>query len=231
MSKASLNAGRMAKPPVLITLTSAQRTLIRQTLGKSIAKLHVEPVDSGSGWLYSAKGNQFWLLKHADPESYLAARQNQQRRIDPRHSLFHLRVGRSRIHRWGVYAAESIPARRNVIEYVGELVNPVESYWRTKHAKQVYTFKLSEFWRIDGSVGGSGAELINHSCDPNLRSRVLGNRIVYQSVRAIAGGEELTVDYHFSPRAPRVACCCASPKCRGTINVRKDSRSRFRSPG
>ena len=216
----------MAQMPVVIKLTAAQRALIREASGKNVAKLGIEPVDTGSGWLYSAGGEKFWLLKHPDPESYEAARQKGKPRIDPRHARFRLRIGESPIHRWGVFAEERIPARRNVIEYVGELVNPVESYRRTKDRAETYAFRLDKFWRIDGAVGGGGAQFINHSCDPNLRWRVLGERVSCQSVRPIAAGEELTLDYHFSPRAPRVPCRCGSPKCRGTINVLKDAGSR-----
>lgn len=217
----------MAQPPVVIKLTAAQRAMIREASGKNIAKLGIEPVDTGSGWLYSAGGAEFWLLKHPDPNSYEAARQKAQPRIDPRHARFRLKIGKSPIHRWGVFAEERIPARRNVIEYSGELVNPVESYRRMKDRAETYTFRLDEFWCIDGEVGGSGAQFINHSCDPNLRWRRLGDRVWCQSVRPIAGGEELTLDYHFPPTAAKVPCRCGSPKCRGTINIVADARSKF----
>jgi hypothetical protein len=203
--------------------------LIREASGKNVAKLGIEPVETGSGWLYSAGGKKFWLLKHPDPEAYEAARQKAQPRIDPRLARFRLKIGESRIHRWGVFALERIPARRNVIEYVGELVNPVESYRRTKDAAETYAFKLDEFWRIDGSVGGSGAEFINHSCHPNLCTRRRGGHILYQSVRPIAVGEELTVDYRFSHKAPKVPCRCGSPQCRGTINVMRGGRRKART--
>jgi hypothetical protein len=218
----------MAQPPVVIKLTAAQRALIREASGKNVGKLGIEPVDTGSGWLYSAGGKKFWLLKHPDPQSYETARQKPQPRIDPRHARFRLKIGESPIHRWGVYAEEQIPARRNVIEYSGELVNPVEAYRRTKDVTETYTFKVDEFWRIDGAVGGNGAQFINHSCDPNLRWRKLADRVLCQSVRPIAAGEELTLDYHFSHEAPKIPCRCGSPKCRGTINLLKDAPSKSR---
>jgi hypothetical protein len=223
----------MAQSPVVIELTAAQRALIREASGKNVAKLGIEPVDTGAGWLYAAGGRKFWLLKHPDPESYEAIRQKVQPRIDPRHARFRLRIGESRIHRWGVFAEERIPARRNVIEYVGELVNPVEAHRRTKDASETYAFALDKFWRIDGAVGGSGAEFINHSCNPNLRWRNRGGRVLCQSLRRIAVGEELTLDYHFSAKAPRVPCQCGSPQCRGSINVLRDagSKSRIRKAG
>ena len=43
--------------------------------------------------------------------------------IDPRYACFALRLDRSGIHRWGVYAAQNIPAKRKVIEYTGEKIN------------------------------------------------------------------------------------------------------------
>lgn len=201
----------MAQTPVVIELTAAQRSLIREASGKSVAKLGIEPVDSGAGWLYAGGRRKFWLLKHPDPESYEAARKKAQPRIDPRHARFRLKIGESPIHRWGVFAAERIPARRNVIEYLGELVNPVESYRRTRDRAETYAFRLDEFWRIDGSVRGSGAEFINHSCSPNLRWRRSGSRVLCQSLRPIAAGEELTLDYHFPAKSAKVPCRCGSP--------------------
>ncbi len=209
----------MAQPPVVITLTPEQRALLRAASGKSVSTLGVEPTESGSGWLYSAKGNKFWLLKHADAESYEAARRNHQPVIDPKRARFRLRTGASRIHRWGVFAEEPIPARRNVIEYTGELINPAEAYRRVKGAKRTYALALDKFWRIDGTVGGSGAEFINHSCDPNLRCRKVGKGVFCRSVRPITAGEELTIDYRFPAKAAKVPCHCGSRKCRGTINV------------
>jgi len=214
----------MAQSPVVITLTPEQRALVRAASGKNVSTLGIEPVETGSGWLYSAKGDKFWLLKHADLEAYEAARRKQRPHIDARQAKFRLKIGKSRIHRWGVFAEERIPARRNVIEYAGERVNPVESYRRMKDAKETYTFKLDEFWQIDGSVGGSGAEFINHSCNPNLRWRRRDGRVLCQSVRPIAVGEELTLDYHFPAQAPKVPCRCGSPQCRGTINVIEKNR-------
>ncbi|MGA2987760.1 MAG: SET domain-containing protein-lysine N-methyltransferase [Terriglobia bacterium] len=219
----------MAQSPVVIELTAAQRALIREASGKNVAKLGIEPVDTGSGWLYAAGEEKFWLLKHPDPESYEAARRKQRLRIDARQAKFRLKIGKSCIHRWGVFAAERIPARRNVVEYAGELVNPVEAYRRVKDAAEAYTFKLDDFWRIDAVVGGTGAEFINHSCDPNLRSRAWRDRVSYQSVRPIAPGEELTVDYHFLAKSPKVPCRCGSPQCRGTINVIEDARPKSRT--
>lgn len=146
-------------------------------------------------------------------------------RIDPKYACFRLRVGRSPIHRWGVYAEEAIPARRKVIEYTGERISRAETK-RRGQGPRTYLFTLDDYWTIDGAAGGSGAEIINHSCAPNLYSCIIKGHILYMSRRAIEPGEELTVDYRFSPKVERVPCRCGAPECRGTINVLRESNGR-----
>jgi len=210
-----------AQAPVVIKLSSAQRALIREAAGKDFAKLRIEPLATGLRWLYAAgQGKEAWLLKRPDPQGYRSAQRKHQPKIDPRYACFRMRIARSRIHAVGVFAAEPIPARRKVIEYTGERVNAVEAYRRIKGQKRTYVFTIDKFWSIDGVVGGSGAEFINHSCNPNLHSRIVAGRVLYHSVRPIAVGEELTVDYKFSRGAPKVLCRCGSDHCRGTINVK-----------
>jgi SET domain-containing protein len=139
-------------------------------------------------------------------------------RIDERYACYRIEVRRSRIHRWGVFARERIPARRKVIEYTGERISRQEIKRRSRRA-HIYLFELDSYWCVDGAVGGSGAELINHGCDPNLYSIVCRGHILYMSRRVIRPGEELTVDYRFAKRMERVPCLCGARDCRGTINL------------
>jgi len=140
-------------------------------------------------------------------------------RIDARYACFGMRLAASKIHRWGVYATELIPARRKVIEYTGEKISRRETKRRSEANDLIYLFTLDNYWTLDGSVGGSGAEYINHSCDPNLEARILRGHILYMSRRNISSGEELTVDYHFDKKVERVVCRCGAANCRGTINL------------
>ncbi len=140
--------------------------------------------------------------------------------IDPRYANFKLEIRRSGIHRWGIFAAEDIPVRRKVIEYKGERINRKETRKRSdEQGSMIYLFTLDNYWTLDGKVGGSGAEYINHCCDPNIRTWVTKGHILYMTARPIKKGEELTVDYHFSKDIERIPCYCGSPKCRGTINI------------
>jgi uncharacterized protein len=119
-----------------------------------------------------------------------------------------------------VYATERIPAGRKVIEYTGERISRRETKRRAVLSDFIYLFTLDAYWTIDGAVGGSGAEYINHSCEPNLVARIVKGHILYMSHREILPGEELTVDYHFDKKVEKVACRCGAPNCRGTINVK-----------
>lgn len=139
--------------------------------------------------------------------------------IDPAYACFGLRPARSKIHRWGVYATGFIPAGRKVIEYRGERISRRETKRRADLSELTYLFTLDAYWTLDGAVGGSGAEYINHSCDPNLVARILKGHILYISRRDIRPGEELTVDYHFDKKVEKVTCRCGAAKCRGTINL------------
>jgi len=141
-------------------------------------------------------------------------------KIDGRYACFRLKIRKSKIHRFGVYAAEAIPAHRKVIEYTGERISRRETKIRGS-GRFTYLFALDSYWTLDGAVGGSGAEIINHSCEPNLRSTILHGHILYISKRAIRTGEELTVDYRFSDGIERVKCSCGAKNCRGEINLKE----------
>jgi SET domain-containing protein len=153
----------------------------------------------------------------APPEQHSAA--NGIPKIDTKYTCFKIKLAKSKIHRWGVYAAEFIPAGRKVIEYTGERINRRETKRRSESSDLIYLFTLDNYWTLDGSVGGSGAQYINHSCDPNLVTRIIKGHIIYMSQRDIKPGEELTVDYRFDKKVERVECLCGTLKCRGTINL------------
>lgn len=135
--------------------------------------------------------------------------------IDPKASKFRHECRRSRIHRWGVFAAEPIPARRRVIEYTGEIIDP-EEMERRSGKRLLYLFTLSKNKIIDGAVGGSGAQFINHSCNGNMRSVNTNGRIYLTSLRRIEAGEELTYDYNIGEEFD-VPCICGTENCRGKL--------------
>ena len=133
---------------------------------------------------------------------------------------YRLRIGPSRVHRFGVFALEPIPTDRKIIPYTGELIGRRAAVRRGAGGR-TYLMRINDYWLLDGSVGGSGAELINHSCEPNCRFDIRGSEVWIISLRIIGPREELLLDYCFSNKHPPVPCYCGAPACRGIINVKK----------
>ena len=137
-------------------------------------------------------------------------------RIDPKFAGFKMSIRKSKIHRYGVYAEERIPANRKVIEYTGERLNRRETKRRSE-GDYTYLFTLDKYWTLDGAFGGSGAEIINHSCEPNVVSRIMNGHVIYMSLRTIEPGEEITVDYNFEYVGDKNFCACGASTCRSVM--------------
>lgn len=141
--------------------------------------------------------------------------------INPKATKFKLRLAYSPIHRWGIYAEELIPKGRKIIEYTGERISRRETKRRFEAREENYLFTLNSYWTLDGAVGGSGAEYINHCCEPNCYSQIVNEHILYRAKRDIQPGEELTIDYRFDKDVDTVICKCGAAGCRGTINLKE----------
>jgi SET domain-containing protein len=105
---------------------------------------------------------------------------------------------RSRLHGFGVYAAESITKNTRIVDYAGELIRNRDSERREARylAKGcIWTFRVNRAWSRDAAVGGNIARFINHSCRPNCWFEVVDTTIWIRASRFIRAGEELTYDY------------------------------------
>jgi uncharacterized protein len=105
---------------------------------------------------------------------------------------------RSRLHGFGVFAAEPINKNRRIIDYAGELVrNDRVGRREARYLKEgcIWVFRVSRTWSRDAAVNGNIARFINHSCRPNCWWEVVDKIIWIRASRAIAVGEELTYDY------------------------------------
>lgn len=143
-------------------------------------------------------------------------RSRQTRLVDPRFAWYKLEIRPSRIHSLGVFALEEIPRGKRVVEYTGQRLSIADAM-DLKFPFDRYLVRPSRHWILDGRIGGSGAELINHSCDPNLDLKASSGRIHFWSRRRIREGEELTLRYAYPHKVTRVPCRCGSPKCRRTL--------------
>ena len=125
---------------------------------------------------------------------------------------------RSSIHRWGVFATSRITKNTRIIDYAGERISNQESlkrerrYIRNGH---IWCFKLTNRSVIDAGVGGNVARYINHACEPNCYTRVIGDTIWIIAARNIRKGEELTYDYSTDGEGS-IPCRC-QPGCKVMI--------------
>jgi SET domain-containing protein len=136
-------------------------------------------------------------------------------------------VRRSGVHGRGVFALVDIAEGEAIIEYRGEVISWDEAIARFERAgadAHTFLFDLGDSQVIDGGHGGNSARWINHGCEPNCESIETDGRIVIWSLRPIAAGDELFIDYALIAEAglspteqARHSCRCAAAACRGTM--------------
>lgn len=130
---------------------------------------------------------------------------------------FLVRVGPSTIDGMGVFAAETIPARRKIGEMRGELISVTEARRRIRGRARIHMVEVSERRAIDATLSDGPLRYINHSCAPNAVLRIRQGRAEFYAIRDIEAGEELTADYGESHHEGRLRCACGAPNCKGRL--------------
>ena len=106
---------------------------------------------------------------------------------------------KSSVHGWGVFALETIPKNKRIIDYAGEKITAKQSTPReVRYLKQghIWCFTLNRNWAIDAAVDGNAARFINHSCRGNCYVQIIKGVIWIRASRKIRKGEELSYNYH-----------------------------------
>jgi len=140
-----------------------------------------------------------------------------------------LKLEKSVIHDWGLFAMEKISKDEMIVEYIGQVIRQSVADDREKKYEKLgigssYLFRLDQDTIIDSTYQGNLARFINHSCDPNCYARIISvenqRKIVIYSKRDIEVGEEISYDYQFEfePEENKIICLCGSKNCRGTLN-------------
>jgi SET domain-containing protein len=122
---------------------------------------------------------------------------------------------RSKLHGWGVFAAEPINKNKIIVDYAGELISNQESDKREDlYLDQgcIWVFRVNRAWSRDAHVGGNVARFINHSCVPNCYSAVDDKTIWIRAAKNIKAGDELTYDYN-TEGDKSIQCRCR-PGCK-----------------
>jgi len=151
-------------------------------------------------------------------------------------------VRRSAIHGNGVFAATDLPAGRMLLQYRGRLLSHAQAdarYDGTVDTGHTFLFTLNDDYVIDANFDGNAARWINHSCNPNCQAVTVEHpgedrardRVMIETLRPIAAGEELTYDYgiqlevRHTERMKRIwACRCGAAECSGTMLKPKRGR-------
>jgi SET domain-containing protein len=124
----------------------------------------------------------------------------------------------SAIAGWGVYADQAIEEDARIAEYKGVLVSQAEAWAREQRylpRGRIWIFNINSRWARDAAFGGNIARYVNHACDPNCYTDIVGHTIWIVATRRIRKGEELTYDYNTSGAAG-IPCRC-SPGCRRVL--------------
>jgi SET domain-containing protein len=138
-------------------------------------------------------------------------------------------VRRSPIQGRGVFATRPIAEGERIVEYTGVLISHEEADAlcddESMRRHHTFLFAVDDRWVIDGARGGNESRYINHSCDPNCESVIVGRRVYIHALRDIENGEELLYDYwyvtdeNYSIEDLRriYPCRCRAENCRGTL--------------
>jgi len=139
-----------------------------------------------------------------------------------------IQVRRSGVHGKGVYALRTIRKGETIIEYKGEMLTWKQAQRRHPHNPKdpdhTFFFHIDEEHVIDANVGGNAARWINHACNPNCESEIVGEHVFIKALRRIEPGEELFYDYglvideRYTPKVKKqFECRCGARRCRGTM--------------
>jgi len=139
-------------------------------------------------------------------------------------------LGESKIHNKGIFALNEIPAKKNIIEYTGELISKKEGTRREEESIEksktdpskagTYIIEIDEENDLDGDVKENYAKYINHSCEPNCEFDIVGKKVLVNTIKKIKEGEELLLNYGFEwneKEFHKHPCKCGSQNCAGYI--------------
>jgi len=135
----------------------------------------------------------------------------------PAYQKFAVDVAPSRIDGHGAFAAEAIASRLKIGEIRGESISVADARIRATRHERIMIVEVSARKAIDFSKSNDPMRYTNHSCRPNARLCMRQGRVEFYALRAIATGDEITVDYGETHHAGKLACRCGVAGCRGTL--------------
>ena len=92
-----------------------------------------------------------------------------------------------------------------------------EARRRARGLARIMIVEVSERRAVDASASSDPLRFTNHSCAPNAVLRIRQGRVELYAMRAIAAGDEITVDYGESHHEGQLACRCGAARCTGRL--------------
>lgn len=135
----------------------------------------------------------------------------------PHYQKFAVDVRRSSIDGHGVFAATEIAPRLKIGEIRGESISVQDARIRATRHERIMMVEVSARRAIDFSRSTDPMRFTNHSCMPNARLCIRAGRVEFYALRAIAVGDEVTVDYGATHHNGKLACRCGAVGCRGAL--------------
>jgi SET domain-containing protein len=135
----------------------------------------------------------------------------------PGYQKFAVAVAPSTIDGQGAFADEPIPARLKIGEIRGESISVADARIRATRHERIMIVEVSPRKAIDFSRSNDPMRYTNHSCMPNARLCIRQGRVEFYALRAIAKGDEITVNYGETHHAGKLACRCGAARCVGRL--------------
>ena len=99
----------------------------------------------------------------------------------------------------------------------GPSVSVREARRRAKGAARIMIVEVSDRRAIDASASTDPLRFTNHCCSPNAVLRIRQGRVEIYAMRALAAGEEITVNYGETHHEGKLRCRCGAPGCVGRL--------------
>jgi SET domain-containing protein len=140
-----------------------------------------------------------------------------------------IKVKKSSIQGFGVFAKKKIPKGTRIIEYLGFRTNSKDLKKDLKNGLTIENYCIATSFGviIDGNRNGNDARFVNHSCNPNCETYSFDEKLYIYADREILRGEELTFDYKLKSmnknskpsiiELDKYKCNCGSENCRGIM--------------
>ncbi|MBS1511906.1 MAG: SET domain-containing protein-lysine N-methyltransferase [Bacteroidetes bacterium] len=130
---------------------------------------------------------------------------------------FSVLIKKSNIDGKGLFALESIPARKKVGELEGDLISIRKARQLAAKSKRISIVEVDDDYALYAAEKDTTYRFINHSCQPNTYMRIFKRHVEFYALTNIKKGEELTCNYGETHHDGKLKCRCGAKNCIGFL--------------